>query len=196
MKKLAQAVLLAALSVSAASAAQAADTGKRGGFLAQMDLDFGGDDVATLSFTDGDTQDVKAGQGLGVAVGGWLRPVASVPFELQGIDRLQGGVHRRGKRRHQDDALDAAAQRRLSLRQRLVRRRRLRAAHEPRARRRWLLRRLRIRRRQRFQRRGRLEVDRAALHQDRIFEPRIRRRRREQRRHSPHVSLRRLESAD
>ena len=48
MKKLAQAVLLAALSVSAATAVQAADTGKRGGFLAQMDLDFGGDDVATL----------------------------------------------------------------------------------------------------------------------------------------------------
>jgi hypothetical protein len=85
MKKSAQAVLLAALSVCAASAAQAADTGKRGGFLAQMDLDFGGDDVATLSFTDGDTQDVKAGQGIGIAVGGWVRPAATVPFELHAL---------------------------------------------------------------------------------------------------------------
>jgi hypothetical protein len=85
MKKLVQAALLAAISVSAVTAAQAADTGKRGGFLAQMDLDFGGDDIATLSFEDGDTQDVKAGQGIGFGVGGWFRPVASVPFELQGI---------------------------------------------------------------------------------------------------------------
>ena len=85
MKKLARAVLLAALTVSAASAVQAADVGKRGGFLAQLDLDFGGDDVATLSFEDGDTQDVKAGQGLGLGIGGWFRPVDSVPFELQGI---------------------------------------------------------------------------------------------------------------
>jgi hypothetical protein len=85
MKKLAQAVLLAAISVSAVTAAQAADSGKRGGVLAQMDLDFGGDDIATLSFTDGDTQDVKAGQGLGFGIGGWFRPVASVPFEVQGI---------------------------------------------------------------------------------------------------------------
>ena len=83
MKKLAQAALLAALSVSAVTAAQAADTGKRGGFLAQMDLDFGGDDVATLAFTDGDTQNVKAGQGIGIGIGGWFRPAASVPFELQ-----------------------------------------------------------------------------------------------------------------
>jgi hypothetical protein len=84
MKKLARATLLAALSVSA-MAAQAAEPGKRGGFLAQMDLDFGGDDIARLSFTDGDTQDVKAGQGIGIGIGGWFRPAASVPFELQGL---------------------------------------------------------------------------------------------------------------
>ena len=64
---------------------QAAEPAKRGGFLGQLDLDFGGDDIATLSFTDGDTQNVKAGQGLGLGVGGWFRPVESVPFELQGI---------------------------------------------------------------------------------------------------------------
>ena len=85
MKKLAQAVLLGVMTVCAVTGAQAADTGKRGGFLAQMDLDFGGDDVATLEFTDGDSQDVKAGQGIGVGIGGWFRPAASVPFELQAL---------------------------------------------------------------------------------------------------------------
>ena len=84
MKKSVRAALLAALSVSAMTA-QAAEPGKRGGFLAQLDLDFGGDDIATLSFIDGDTQNVKAGQGVGIGIGGWFRPVASVPFELQGI---------------------------------------------------------------------------------------------------------------
>jgi hypothetical protein len=84
MKKLAQAVLLAVISVSA-TVAQAADTPQRGGFLAQLDLDFGGDDIATLSFTDGDTQNVKAGQCVAIGVGGWFRPMASVPFELQGL---------------------------------------------------------------------------------------------------------------
>ena len=85
MKKLAQAVLLGVMTVYAVTEAQAADSSKRGGFLAQMDMDFGGDDVATLSFEDGDTQDVKAGQGIGIGIGGWIRPAASVPFELHGL---------------------------------------------------------------------------------------------------------------
>jgi len=85
MKKFVCAAALTAALMSAAPAAQAAEPVKRGGFLGQLDLDFGGDDVATLSFTNGDTQNVKAGQGLGLGVGGWFRPVESVPFELQGI---------------------------------------------------------------------------------------------------------------
>jgi|SRR6187401_155665 hypothetical protein len=85
MKKLARAVMLAAMTVSAATAAQAADSGKRGGFLAQMDMDFGGDDVATVFFEDGDDQDVKAGQGIDMGIGGWFRPVASAPFEIQAL---------------------------------------------------------------------------------------------------------------
>jgi opacity protein-like surface antigen len=85
MKRFVCVAALATALMSATSAPQAAENGKRGGFLAQMDLDFGGDDIATLSFEDGDTQDVKAGQGLGIGIGGWFRPVASVPFELQGI---------------------------------------------------------------------------------------------------------------
>ena len=66
-------------------AAQAAEPVKRGGFLGQLDLDFGGDDVATLAFTNGESQNVKAGQGMAFGIGGWFRPVESVPFELQGI---------------------------------------------------------------------------------------------------------------
>ena len=85
MEKFVCAAALTAALMSAAPAAQAAEPVKRGGFLGQLDLDFGGDDVATLSFTNGDTQNVKAGQGLGLGVGGWFRPVESVPFELQGI---------------------------------------------------------------------------------------------------------------
>ena len=85
MKKFVCAAALAATLMSVSSVTQAADPAKRGGFLGQFDLDFGGDDIATLSFEDGDTQDVKAGQGLGLGIGGWFRPVESVPFELQGI---------------------------------------------------------------------------------------------------------------
>ena len=85
MKKFVCAAALAAALMSVASFTQAAEPVKRGGFLAQMDLDFGGDDIATLAFTNGDTQNVKAGQGLGLGIGGWFRPVESVPFELQGI---------------------------------------------------------------------------------------------------------------
>jgi len=85
MKKFVCAAALAAALMSVSSFTQAAEPVKRGGFLAQMDLDFGGDDVATLAFTNGDTQNVKAGQGLGLGIGVWFRPVESVPFELQGI---------------------------------------------------------------------------------------------------------------
>jgi len=88
MKKLVQAAMVAAAALSVSSMAQAADTvdtARRGGFVAQMDLDYGGDDLATLSFTDGESQHVKAGQGLGFGIGGYFRPVQSVPFELQGI---------------------------------------------------------------------------------------------------------------
>ena len=85
MKKFVCAAALAAALMSVTVAAPAAEPVKRGGFLAQLDLDFGGDDVATLAFTNGDTQNVKAGQGLGLGIGGYFRPVESVPFELQGI---------------------------------------------------------------------------------------------------------------
>ncbi len=71
--------------VAVGGIAQAAEAGKRGGLLLNMDLDFGGDDIATVAFVGGGSQDVKAGRGLGVSAGGWFRPMASSPFEIQGM---------------------------------------------------------------------------------------------------------------
>ena len=59
--------------------------GKRVGLMFQADLDFGGDDLATVSFTNGDSQDVKAGQGIVVSGGLHFRPVASSPFDVQAL---------------------------------------------------------------------------------------------------------------
>jgi hypothetical protein len=81
MKRHLCAALLAS-SLAFVAPAEAADD-KRGGWLLNLDLDFGGDDLVTVSFTDGDSQDVKAGQGVAFAVGGWFRPMADVPLELQ-----------------------------------------------------------------------------------------------------------------
>jgi hypothetical protein len=79
--------LLGAVMVAGAAQANAADgqsdPGKRGGFLLQADIDYGGDDVATVYFEDDSSQDLKAGQGLAVSLGGWFRPIESSPFELQ-----------------------------------------------------------------------------------------------------------------
>lgn len=77
MKKL----LLAAMGMTALSAAsvQAAETQtselKGGfGFVGELDLEFGGDTVDTVIYTDNSTQNVKAGQGLGFAIGAHYRP--------------------------------------------------------------------------------------------------------------------------
>jgi len=69
---------------STVQAAEPSDHGKRGGFLAQVDLDFGGDDIATVYFEDDSSQDVKAGQGVALSVGGYFRPIENSSFELQG----------------------------------------------------------------------------------------------------------------
>jgi hypothetical protein len=87
MKILAAAALVAATALCGQSAwAQRADkplpTG--GGFLAQMDMEFGGDKILTVDFEDGDSQDIRAGQGLALDVGGWFRPSETVPLEIAG----------------------------------------------------------------------------------------------------------------
>ncbi len=75
------AVLAASLGVVVPS--QAEEVGKRGGWLLNLDLDYGGDDLVTVSFEDGDSQNVKAGQGVAFGVGGWYQPMENVPFEIQ-----------------------------------------------------------------------------------------------------------------
>jgi hypothetical protein len=84
MRKFVFAASFAAALMALTPASQAGDT-KRGGWLMQADFDYGGDDLAELEFTDGDSQNVKAGQGVSLAVGGWFRPMESTPFELQAI---------------------------------------------------------------------------------------------------------------
>ena len=69
MMKFVRPAMLAGALMTLSTAAQAAEPVKRGGFLTQLLFDYGGDDVATLSFTNGDTQNIKAGQGM--AIGGW-----------------------------------------------------------------------------------------------------------------------------
>ena len=85
MKHLVAAGLLAVMAVAAQVQAQdhtPADLGPRVGFLAQVDLDYGGDDVATVYFEDDDSQNVKAGQGMAISVGAYFRPIANSTFEI------------------------------------------------------------------------------------------------------------------
>ena len=83
MKISSVAALLALASLApVAQAAGPGNLGPRGGFLAQMDLDWGGDDVATVFFDDDSSQDVRAGQGVGISVGGYYRPVETSAFEI------------------------------------------------------------------------------------------------------------------
>ncbi|HEX6636309.1 MAG TPA: outer membrane beta-barrel protein [Steroidobacteraceae bacterium] len=81
MKRFACAALCAC-ALGGAAAAHADE--RRGGFLVDLDLAYGGDDLVTLSFEDGGTQDIKAGQGIGFALGGWYRPSQEMRLELQG----------------------------------------------------------------------------------------------------------------
>jgi hypothetical protein len=65
------------------SAAQADEGGPRFGLLFEADLEFGGDDIATVTFPDGDTEDVTTGDGLTLALGGYFRPIAASPFSVR-----------------------------------------------------------------------------------------------------------------
>jgi len=80
-------LLTLAVSVCGGSAAHAQrnpEHGAHAGFLVQTDLEFGGDTVATVGFEDGDTQNVHAGQGISLGVGGYVRPSDRVPIEISG----------------------------------------------------------------------------------------------------------------
>ncbi len=90
MTKWTYAIALSAALVAGAVECNAQTAGKhggtlgpRGGFLVQVDADFGGDDLATVEFDDDTSQDVKAGQGLALSIGGYFRPVETSPFEIE-----------------------------------------------------------------------------------------------------------------
>lgn len=87
MKMFMSAILLGvlALGAPAANAQRNPERGARGGFLLQTDLEFGGDTVATVSFEDGDTQNVHAGQGISLGLGAYIRPSERVPIEIAGV---------------------------------------------------------------------------------------------------------------
>lgn len=53
------------------------------GFVFEADLEYGGDDLGTVDFTDGSSQDIKAGQGVTLALGGHYRAHES-PFSVRG----------------------------------------------------------------------------------------------------------------
>lgn len=76
------AALCSLLMIGALSQAHAADnTGL--GFAFEADLEYGGDEIATLEFEDGSSQDVKTGQGITLALGGHYRAEDS-PFSVRG----------------------------------------------------------------------------------------------------------------
>jgi hypothetical protein len=64
-------------------AAYAQDDGARFGFALEADLEYGGDDFATVSFTDGSSQHIKTGQGVTLALGGHFKPSEGSPFGIR-----------------------------------------------------------------------------------------------------------------
>jgi hypothetical protein len=56
--------------------------GQRGGFLIQTDADFGGEKLVTVDY-EYFSQDLRAGQGLALSLGGWFRPIETSAFEIQ-----------------------------------------------------------------------------------------------------------------
>lgn len=64
-------------------AAETTDSFKKFGFTFEADLEYGGDDIATVNFTDGSSQHVKTGQGLTLALGGHYRAAESSPFSVR-----------------------------------------------------------------------------------------------------------------
>jgi hypothetical protein len=79
------AVALVGLSLAggAGAAELAAPQPGRLGLVGELVLEFGGDSVGTVLFTDGSTQKVRTGQGGTLALGGHFQPAGS-PFDLVG----------------------------------------------------------------------------------------------------------------
>src|SRR5689334_21769197 len=87
MRSLALAMLCAAglFGGQAAHAQRNPEHGARGGFLVQTDVEFVGDTVATVAFEDVETQNVHAGQGVSLGIGGYVRLSDKVSIEIAAI---------------------------------------------------------------------------------------------------------------
>lgn len=59
--------------------------GNRVGLMVQTDLDYGGDNLFTVDFTNGKSQNIKAGQGIVVSGGLHFRPSDRTPFDVQAL---------------------------------------------------------------------------------------------------------------
>jgi hypothetical protein len=66
------------------SGAQPETSGVSLGFALDLSVEFGGDDFLKVFFTDGTSQQIKAGQGGTAAIGGILRPRENSPLSLRG----------------------------------------------------------------------------------------------------------------
>jgi hypothetical protein len=53
------------------------------GFVTDVSLEMGGDDILTVAFTNGENQTIRAGDGGTLAIGGILRPSAGSPLSLR-----------------------------------------------------------------------------------------------------------------
>lgn len=76
MSKLGKTLFIALASLGIAVPASAQASG-HGGWVLKADAEFGGDEVAKVYFANGDTQSVRAGQGMSLGVGGHYRPADS-----------------------------------------------------------------------------------------------------------------------
>lgn len=72
--KLALAVIFAVSNSAMAANRSAAQARSDAGFVGEMNLEFGGDEIAQISFVDGSTQKIRTGQGVGLNGGGHFRP--------------------------------------------------------------------------------------------------------------------------
>jgi hypothetical protein len=74
-------VLLGWLAQPALAADEKSD--RKFGFLIEGAIEYGGDDIVTVNFKDGSSQNIKAGQGGTLAIGGYFKPDRSSPFSVR-----------------------------------------------------------------------------------------------------------------
>ena len=72
------------LSQSAAKTIPSARSGPTLGFALDLSVEMGGDDFLEVLFTNGSSQQLRAGQGGSLAVGGIVRPSDASPLSLRG----------------------------------------------------------------------------------------------------------------